>query len=94
MSHQQLKIKHKKSKLNEQKNVLKTIIEIKKKNKNVKIPLRLIRSLDLAGVESHLHKVDNFKRMVNAAIKIQSMYRAYKSKFPILYYWFKPNIGI
>ena len=94
MNYQQNKVSQRKSRLNDQKEMLKTIIEIRKRNKNAKIPYHLIRNLDLEGVENHLNRINNHKRMVRAAVKIQAWFRGYKSRLNFQKFRsFKPFFG-
>ena len=70
----QSKLNDQKEQVEEQKKVLKMILDLKRKHK-AKLPYKLISSLDLEAVENHFHKVSHKKEMAKAALTIQSCFR-------------------
>lgn len=81
LNSKRLGINFKKTELERQRDVLKMISEIKFRHKDGRIPLGLIRTLDLEGVEKYFQKMNSNEVMVKAAIKIQSNFRAFRGNY-------------
>lgn len=68
------------NKLEQEKKIYNAILELQRQNHDENLPYKLINSFNLAAVKTHYDKIAGQKKMDDAAITIQSVFRGRKAR--------------